>query len=119
MIPLSIIGLIFILYFAISSKSSPTVRRLAVAALILAVIALIVSAIFIITASPHEAEPGPVTLPLPVKPAEPVQRVNWQELLLFSILFLLAFHTRNNQSKAGKDDVSYQDDQTTTHKGRR
>jgi cytochrome bd-type quinol oxidase subunit 2 len=110
MILLSIIALTFILYLAMSKKSSPIVRRLAILALILAAIALIVSAVFIVAASPQEAEPGPVTLPLPVKPVAPVQKVYWQELLIFSVLFLLFLlfllalsRGRNNPPKAGKD----------------
>ncbi|MDR2246520.1 MAG: hypothetical protein LBE17_07630 [Treponema sp.] len=109
MIPLSIIALTFILYLAVSKKSSPIVRRLAILALILAAIALIVSAVFIVTASPQAVDPGPVTLPLPVKPVAPVQKVHWQELLIFSVLFLLfllvllALSIRNNPPKAGKD----------------
>jgi hypothetical protein len=109
LIPLSFINLAFIFYLAISKKSSPTIRRLAVIALIIAAIALIVSVIFIATATPQEAEPGLVTLPLVVKPVAPVQRVNWRELIIFSVLFLLfllfllSLALRNKPPKAGKD----------------
>ncbi|MDR2740962.1 MAG: hypothetical protein LBB98_02280 [Treponema sp.] len=116
LIPLPFIALAFILYFAVSKKSSPMVRRLAVIALILAAVVLIVSVIFIVTASPQEAESGPITLPLPVKPVTPVQKVNWQELIVFGLffalflLFLFAFSRRDAAPKAKKEKAPYRDD---------
>ena len=124
MILFSIIALTIILYFAVSRKSSPTVRRLAVIALIIAAIALIVSAVCIVTASPQEVEPGQVTLPLPVTPAAPVQKVNWRELMIFSVLFFLflfflfALYIRNIRPKAGRDGASYRDGQDSDAGGR-
>jgi phosphotransferase system glucose/maltose/N-acetylglucosamine-specific IIC component len=109
LIPLSFIALAFLLYFAISKKSSPMVRRLAVIALILAAMALVVSAIFIVTASPQEAEPGPVTLPLPAKPSAAAPKVIWYELVgfcaffLLFLLFLFALSRRNRPTKTGED----------------
>jgi cytochrome bd-type quinol oxidase subunit 2 len=84
----SLIALGFIFYFAVSKKSPPAVRRLALIALILAAAALIICVIFIIAAPSREAEPGLVTLPIPVEPVTPVQKTNWQELAIFSLLFL-------------------------------
>jgi hypothetical protein len=114
-IPLPFIALAFILYFAVSKKSSPTVRRLAVIALILAAIALLVSVVFIVTAPPRETEPGPAALLLPVIPAAPVQKVNWRELAVFGLLFFLfllflfALSRRNIQPKSKNEDAPYQD----------
>ncbi|MDR2070586.1 MAG: hypothetical protein LBP81_04095 [Treponema sp.] len=116
MIPASCIALAVILYFAISKRSSPEVRRLAVSALALAAIALIVCIVFIATAPSQEAEPGPAALPLPVKPAAPVQKVNWQELLFFGVLlillllFLAAFSRRNVSPKTEEKEAAYQDE---------
>jgi hypothetical protein len=111
---LPFMALACILYFAVSKKSSPTVKRLAVIALILAGVALIVSVLFIVTAPPQEAEPGPVMLPLPVKPVAPVQKVNWQELAVFGLLFILfllflfAFSRRNVPSKTENEAAPFQ-----------
>jgi cytochrome bd-type quinol oxidase subunit 2 len=92
LIALPLIALGFILYFAVSKKSSPPVRRLAVIALILAVITLIVSVIFVVVFAPfQDAESGPAAFSLPVGPVTPGQKMNWLELVIFSLLFVLFF----------------------------
>jgi formate hydrogenlyase subunit 3/multisubunit Na+/H+ antiporter MnhD subunit len=115
MLSLPLIALVFIFYFAVSKRSSPMVKRLAVIALILAAITLVVSVVLIVTAPPQEVEAGPAALPFPVKPVAPVQKVNWQELMVFALLFILvlvflfAFSRRNVPAKNEREDDSYPD----------
>jgi hypothetical protein len=86
-IPLAVIGLVVILYCAFSRKSSPAVRRLAIIALILAILATTVCGYFIVTASGGEKGTGAgITLE---QPAAGPAKVNWQELLSFGALILL------------------------------
>jgi hypothetical protein len=108
----SLLALGFIFYFAVSKKSSSAVRRLAIIALILAAAALIMSVIFIIAGPFREAEPGLVTLPIPVKPTAPVRKADWQEPVIFSLLFFLlilfffALSRQNRRPKAEKSAPS-------------
>jgi ABC-type Fe3+-siderophore transport system permease subunit len=86
-IPLALIALAVILYCAFSRKSSPAVRRLAIIALIMAVLATMVCGYFIVTASSAEEGAGAgISIE---QPAAGPAKVNWQDLLIFVVFLLL------------------------------
>jgi hypothetical protein len=86
-IPLALIALAVILYCAFSKKSSPAVRRLAIIALVLAVLVTLVCGYFIVTS--FGAEEGTGAGIGMEQPAAGSAKVNWQELLIFAAFLLL------------------------------
>jgi predicted tellurium resistance membrane protein TerC len=79
-----------IVYFAVSKKSSPTVKRAAVIALIIIGVSMIISAILIFREP--AGVPGPGIDPLPELPVQPKTADPWYlAVFVMSVLLFLGF----------------------------
>ena len=100
--PLPVLAIAGIFYFIVSGKSTPAVRRAAIAALILVLLAVLVCSVFVL--SRPAAVTGPNYSPDREEPVIPVPPLNIALVIVMSLIFvffviLIAVAARREQRR--------------------